>query len=43
MRRRAVEAGYQNTDWCTQDPDLKILHDDPEFKNLTAGRARQAI
>jgi serine/threonine protein kinase/tetratricopeptide (TPR) repeat protein len=40
--RRSVEAGYQNTDWCTQDPDLKILHDDPEFKNLTAGRARKA-
>jgi serine/threonine protein kinase/Flp pilus assembly protein TadD len=32
--RRAVTAGYSNTDWCTRDPDLKILHDDPEFKKL---------
>src|SRR5579863_582235 len=39
--RRSVAAGYSNTDWCTRDPDLKILHDDPEFKRL-AERARQA-
>lgn len=32
--RRSVEAGYSNTDWCTRDPDLKILHNDPEFKRL---------
>jgi tetratricopeptide (TPR) repeat protein len=39
--RRSVEAGYSNTDWCKQDPDLKILHDDPEFKKLTATRDNQ--
>jgi serine/threonine protein kinase/Flp pilus assembly protein TadD len=32
--RRAVAAGYSNTDWSRQDPDLKILYDDPEFKKL---------
>jgi len=37
--RRSVEAGYSNTDWCTQDPDLKILHEDPEFKKLVGKRA----
>jgi serine/threonine protein kinase/Flp pilus assembly protein TadD len=40
--RRAVEAGYSNTDWSRQDPDLKILHDDPEFKKLAGERARKA-
>jgi tetratricopeptide (TPR) repeat protein len=34
--RRCLEAGYSNADWCTKDPDLKILHDDPEFKRLIA-------
>ena len=34
--RRSVEAGYANTDWCKKDPDLKILHDDPEFQRMTA-------
>jgi serine/threonine protein kinase/Flp pilus assembly protein TadD len=32
--RRATEAGYSNTDWSRRDPDLKILHDEPEFKKL---------
>jgi serine/threonine protein kinase/tetratricopeptide (TPR) repeat protein len=32
--RRSVNAGYGNADWCMQDPDLKILHDDPEFQRL---------
>jgi serine/threonine protein kinase/Flp pilus assembly protein TadD len=36
--RRSIEAGYSNTDWCTNDPDLKILHDDPEFKRLVTER-----
>jgi serine/threonine protein kinase/Flp pilus assembly protein TadD len=39
--RRCVAAGYSNTDWCTRDPDLAILHNDPEFKRL-AERARQS-
>jgi hypothetical protein len=40
--RRSMEAGYYNADWCSKDPDLKILHDDPEFKKLIAERARKA-
>ena len=40
--RRAVAAGYSNMDWSRQDPDLKILHDDPEFKQMTKEHARKA-
>ena len=36
--RRSVNAGYSNLDWCLKDPDLKILHDDAEFKDLVAKR-----
>lgn len=32
--RRSLAAGYANHDWPRQDPDLKILHDDPEFIKL---------
>src|SRR5277367_541226 len=32
--RRSVEAGYANTDWFKQDPDLRILHDEPEFQKI---------
>ena len=37
--KRSVEAGYSNADWCRQDPDLKILYDDPEFLKLTEARS----
>jgi non-specific serine/threonine protein kinase len=40
--RRSIEAGYYNADWCSRDPDLKILHDDPEFKRLVGLPAKQA-
>jgi non-specific serine/threonine protein kinase len=36
--RRSVAAGYSNADWCSKDPDLKILYDEPEFKSLTSSR-----
>jgi serine/threonine protein kinase/Flp pilus assembly protein TadD len=32
--RRAVAAGYGNADWPKQDPDLTLLHHDPEFLEL---------
>ena len=32
--RRALSHGYANFDWPRQDPDLKLLHDDPEFLKL---------
>jgi serine/threonine protein kinase/Flp pilus assembly protein TadD len=40
--RRAVDAGYSNTDWSRQDPDLKILHDEPEFQKLAGVGPRKA-
>jgi non-specific serine/threonine protein kinase len=36
--RRSVQAGYSNLNWCLKDPDLKILYDEPEFKDLIAKR-----
>ena len=36
--RRSIQAGYSNLNWCLKDPDLKILYDEPEFKNLIANR-----
>ena len=32
--RKAWEAGYRNSTWTRQDPDLAILHGDPEFERL---------
>jgi serine/threonine protein kinase/Flp pilus assembly protein TadD len=32
--QRSVAHGYGNADWPRQDPDLRILHDDPEFLKL---------
>jgi len=36
--RRCVDAGYSNLNWCLKDPDLKILYDEPEFRNLISSR-----
>jgi hypothetical protein len=36
--KRSIEAGYDNVDWCIKDPDLTILHDDPEFQRLVHQR-----
>jgi serine/threonine protein kinase/Flp pilus assembly protein TadD len=40
MFQRCIKSGYSNAAWAINDPDLKILHDDPEFKNLI--RAQRA-
>jgi serine/threonine protein kinase/Flp pilus assembly protein TadD len=32
--KKAWEAGYRNPIWTRQDPDLTILHGDPEFERL---------
>ncbi len=32
--KKAWEAGYRNATWTRQDPDLAILHGDPEFERL---------
>jgi non-specific serine/threonine protein kinase len=32
--RKAREAGFRDSDWARRDPDLALLHDDPEFDRL---------
>ncbi len=32
--KKAIDAGYSATAWARQDPDLAILHGDPEFERL---------
>jgi serine/threonine protein kinase/Tfp pilus assembly protein PilF len=34
MFQRCIKSGYSNSAWAINDPDLKILHDDPEFRKL---------
>src|ERR1700720_123026 len=34
MFQRCIKSGYSNSAWAMNDPDLKILQDDPEFKKL---------
>jgi non-specific serine/threonine protein kinase len=34
MLRRAITSGYANFDWVRRDPDLTLLRDDPEFRQL---------
>jgi len=36
MLADAVKAGWSNMDWVLNDPDLASLHEEPEFKRLTA-------
>jgi non-specific serine/threonine protein kinase len=32
--RKAWEAGFKDADWARRDPDLALLHGDPEFEKL---------
>ena len=32
--RKAWDAGFKDAVWARRDPDLTILHDDPEFQRL---------
>ena len=34
MLRRAIRAGYANFDWVRRDPDLTLLRDEADFKEL---------
>src|SRR5688572_20925537 len=40
--RKAWEAGYRNATWTRQDPDLAMLHSDPEFDRLYPANASAA-
>ena len=32
--RKSWEAGFRDNDWARNDPDLVLLHDDPEFEKM---------
>jgi non-specific serine/threonine protein kinase len=32
--RKAWQAGFRESDWARRDPDLALLHDEPEFQQL---------
>jgi hypothetical protein len=32
--RKAWEAGFRDSVWARRDPDLTVLHEDPEFDRL---------
>ncbi len=38
MFQRCIKSGYSNSAWALNDPDLKILHDDPEFRKLVGAK-----
>ncbi|HUL78883.1 MAG TPA: tetratricopeptide repeat protein, partial [Vicinamibacteria bacterium] len=39
--RKAVEAGYSEADPASRDPDLAILHGEPEFERLLEQMKRE--
>jgi non-specific serine/threonine protein kinase len=39
MFQRCIKSGYSNSAWAINDPDLKILQDDPEFKRLVGAKS----
>ena len=41
LLRRALACGYANFAWPHQDPDLKFLHNDPEFLQLFPHRPKE--
>jgi hypothetical protein len=32
--RKAWELGFKDATWARRDPDLVLLHDDPEFEKM---------
>ena len=32
--RKAWENGFRDSDWARRDPDLAILHEEPEFQRM---------
>jgi Flp pilus assembly protein TadD len=37
--RKSWEAGFKDAQWARRDPDLALLHDEPEFHRLYPGKA----
>ncbi len=40
--RKAWEAGFDRPDWARRDPDLALLHGDPEFERLYPAEAMES-
>jgi serine/threonine protein kinase/cytochrome c-type biogenesis protein CcmH/NrfG len=40
--KKALDAGYSNAAWARQDPDLALLHGDPEFERLLPAQTASA-
>jgi serine/threonine protein kinase/Tfp pilus assembly protein PilF len=40
--RKAWEAGFKDAGWARRDPDLSILHGDPEFERLYPEKSQEA-
>jgi hypothetical protein len=38
---KAWRAGYRDSDWARRDPDLALLHGDPEFEALFPERSSE--
>jgi non-specific serine/threonine protein kinase len=32
--RKAWDGGFKDATWARRDPDLALLHDDPEFQRM---------
>jgi non-specific serine/threonine protein kinase len=40
--KKAWNAGFKEADWARRDPDLALLHGDPEFERLYPESAPKA-